>query len=156
MHLQLIKTTMKQTHVQYYLGGYQLEVIEDIRAIRTAVFIQEQQIPESLEFDGLDEQAIHVLAFVENQPVGTARMLADGHIGRVAVLPLWRGQNIGTTMLKTLIAYGRDQNFTDMHLGAQCSALPFYQRLGFKAYGETFMEANMPHQHMRYFFSSDT
>jgi len=60
--------------------------IEDICAIRYEVFVDEQNVPEELEIDGLDGEAKHVLAFVDGLPIGTGRILDDGHIGRVAVL----------------------------------------------------------------------
>ena len=59
---------------------------EDICAIRYEVFVDEQKVPEELEIDGLDNEAKHILAFVDGLPIGTGRILNDGHIGRVAVL----------------------------------------------------------------------
>ena len=64
---------------------------EDICAIRYEVFVGEQNVPEELEIDGLDDEAKHVLAYVDALPIGTGRILNDGHIGRVAVLKNYRG-----------------------------------------------------------------
>ena len=76
---------------------------EDICAIRYEVFVGEQNVPEELEIDGLDGEAKHVLAFVDDLPIGTGRILGDGHIGRVAVLRDYRGLGIGKMIMKELI-----------------------------------------------------
>src|SRR5210317_533579 len=73
-------------------------------AIRFAVFVDEHGVPAELEQDALDPDAIHLLATSQvGEPVATARMLADGHIGRMAVLPGWRRRGIGAAMLRRLI-----------------------------------------------------
>lgn len=120
-----------------------------IRRIREMVFIHEQRVPAELEWDGLDEDAAHVLAELSNgTPVGTARLLVDGHIGRVAVLPAWRGVGVGTSLLKTLLDVAREQGHRRVFLGAQIPAIGFYERLGFMSYGEEFMDAGIAHRHM--------
>ena len=73
---------------------------EDICAIRYEVFVDEQNVPEELEIDGLDGEAKHVLAFIDRVPIGTGRILIDGHIGRVAVLKNYRGHGIGKLIMK--------------------------------------------------------
>jgi glucose-6-phosphate 1-epimerase len=65
-----------------------------LRTIRERVFMQEQGVPPELEWDGLDEDCMHALAEVGEESVGCARLLRDGHIGRIAVLPTWRGLGI--------------------------------------------------------------
>ena len=78
----------------------------ELRKIRDAVFIREQQVPEELEWDGEDENAIHALAIDENgNAIGTGRLIPDGHIGRMAVLPYWRGRGVGTEILLKLLHY---------------------------------------------------
>ncbi len=72
-----------------------------LRAIRTEVFINEQQVPEAMEWDEFDAISTHVLARnFDGLPVGTARLLPDGHIGRMAVLKEWRGNGYGSAMLQ--------------------------------------------------------
>ena len=121
-----------------------------LRSIRQRVFVLEQHVPVDLEWDGLDPACIHVLACVNGElPVGTARLLDDGHIGRMAVLRPWRRHGIGSRMLRTLIEIARQQGKSDCALNAQTHALGFYERHGFVAVGEVFDDAGMPHRHMQ-------
>lgn len=119
-----------------------------LRAIREAVFVVEQNVPVELEWDGLDPACIHAIAWVGGEPVGTARLLDDGHIGRMAVLEQWRGQGIGSQLLQTLIAIARERGMRKCALNAQTHALAFYQRHGFVAEGDEFDDAGIPHRHM--------
>ncbi len=69
---------------------------DSLRVVRRKVFIEEQQVPEELEWDGEDEVSSHVLAVAaDGMPIGTARLLRDGHIGRMAVLKEWRRRGVG-------------------------------------------------------------
>jgi len=120
-----------------------------IEAIRRQVFIEEQQVPEELEWDGLDEDALHLLVTAgDGTPVATARLLSNGHIGRMAVLPRWRGQGAGAAMLQRLLEMARAQQLPRVFLNAQISAEGFYARAGFHSEGETFMDAGIPHKRM--------
>ncbi len=117
-----------------------------IRAIRNRVFSLEQGISESLDFDGRDPGCAHLLASLENgEPVGTARMLPDGHVGRIAVHKSWRGQGVGTRLVERLIELAREQGLAEVYLHAQARAADFYARLGFETRGDRFMEAGMEH-----------
>lgn len=121
-----------------------------LRAVRETVFINEQQVPEELEWDGLDEGCRHVLALNEaGQPIGCARLTPQAQIGRMAVLPQWRLQKVGTTMLEALLQDARRRHLESVMLHAQLYAVPFYRRFGFEAYGEEFMDAGIPHIAMR-------
>ncbi len=123
---------------------------ETLSAIRTAVFIEEQQVPKELEWDDKDELATHWLALdQEANSVGVVRMLADGHIGRMAVLKEARQQGIGKALLEQVIEYARAKNLFEAYLYAQTHALAFYQKAGFTAYGEEFLDAGIPHRSMR-------
>lgn len=120
-----------------------------LRAIREKVFIQEQAVPAELEWDGLDDKSHHALAVSSNgEAIGCGRITPDGHIGRVAVLPAWRRKHIGTGILETLLEYARSQHYPQVELNAQVEAIPLYQRFGFEAEGEVFMDANIPHRKM--------
>lgn len=119
-----------------------------IEAIRRTVFIEEQQVPEELEWDGLDDEAVHLLAKVDDEPVATARLLTNGHIGRMAVLAAWRNRGIGMAMLAQLIKLARQQNMPQLFLNAQIDAVEFYRRAGFVPEGEIFMDAGIPHKRM--------
>lgn len=121
---------------------------ESIRLVREQVFIKEQQIDPEIEFDGLDTQAVHVLVVDGEQPLGTGRILADGHIGRIAIMKAARGQGLGIKVVQALVEYAKQQGYPRVDLGAQTHAVDFYRKLGFTPYGDEFMEANIPHQAM--------
>jgi len=118
---------------------------KDICAIRYEVFVDEQNVPEELEIDGLDGEAKHVLAFVDEVPIGTGRILSDGHIGRVAVLKKYRGQGSGKLIMKELIKWAQDMNLEKVWLSSQLHAHSFYLDLGFVCVGEIYKEAGIDH-----------
>ncbi|WP_318484684.1 GNAT family N-acetyltransferase [Photobacterium leiognathi] len=119
-----------------------------IRTVREQVFIQEQQIDPEIEFDNLDSAAVHVLVMDGEQLLGTGRILADGHIGRIAIMKAARGQGLGAKVVQALVEYAQQQGYPRVDLGAQTHAVDFYRKLGFMPYGDEFMEANIPHQAM--------
>ena len=121
---------------------------EILSAIRGQVFIKEQSVPVELEHDEFDAEAWHVMALVEGVPIGRGRLLADGHIGRMAVLLEWRGMGAGAAMLGTLMQIARSLGMQRVVLNAQLHALPFYLRQGFQPVGENFMEAGIAHRRM--------
>ena len=125
------------------------EVEAEARRIRFAVFVEEQGVPAELELDERDEPSVHALAFEENQAVGTARLLPDGHIGRMAVMKPWRGRGIGAALLRRLIDAARERGDREVLLSAQVHALGFYRAHGFIAHGDVYDEAGIPHQEMR-------
>lgn len=120
-----------------------------LRIIRTAVFIHEQQIPEDLEWDEFDLISMHVLALnSDGQPIGTARFLPDGHVGRMAVLKEWRGKGLGSAMLLRILEELRSQHMQKAILNAQTTAVKFYEKFGFQVSGKEFMEVGIPHVRM--------
>ncbi len=119
-----------------------------IKEIRTQVFVYEQKVDADLDFDGQDNDAIHVLIFYQKKPIGTARMLDDGHIGRVAVLKSHRKKGAGSLALTTLIEEAKRRKIHRVYLGSQISAVGFYEKLGFITHGEEFMEAGIRHINM--------
>ena len=137
------------------IGGWDALGVE-ARAIRTAVFVDEQKVPLALERDAADVDAVHALA--RNRlglAVGTGRLLAadgPGHpsrIGRMAVSRGLRGANIGREMLEALMAAAGRRGDEEVMLHAQASAIGFYRRAGFAAHGEPFEEAGIGHLEMR-------
>jgi predicted GNAT family N-acyltransferase len=133
------------------------EAESDLRQLREAVFIREQHVPEELEWDGVDAECTHLLAYdAQGTPIATARMQLDGKIGRMAVLPAWRRQGVGSALLQSLLDIARRQGLEAVTLDAQLQAMGFYKRLGFEAEGATFMDANIPHRHMRLALDADT
>lgn len=118
--------------------------------VRRAVFIEEQNVPESIEIDGKDPDAFHVLACDKSgNPIGTARLTKSGKIGRMAVMPEYRGLGVGRKMLEAIMDHGQSKGITDFHLSAQISAVGFYNKMGFQPYGEEFQEASIKHINMR-------
>ena len=117
--------------------------------IRFTVFVEEQRVPREIELDEHDSQSIHVIAYEGSQAVGTARLLPDGHIGRMAVLKEWRGRGIGGLMLTRLIERAKQRGDREVVLSAQIHAAAFYAAHGFVAHGDEYMEAGIRHQKMR-------
>jgi len=121
----------------------------ELVSVRRAVFIEEQDVPESIELDDRDPDCHHVLACDKSgAPIGTARIDTNGKIGRMAVLPEHRGLGVGTKMLEAIMEHGRSNGTTDFHLSAQISAVGFYEKMGFETYGEQFQEAGITHINM--------
>lgn len=117
-----------------------------LRAIRTKVFVEEQRVPPELEWDGLDEHAYHVVAYaLDGTPIGTGRLLQDGHIGRLAVLREWRGRGVGRSILDMLLVIANKMGYDMVKLHAQTRVLEFYLKRGFAKQGKEFMEAGIPH-----------
>jgi predicted GNAT family N-acyltransferase len=122
---------------------------EQLRAVRHAVFVEEQHVPEDLEWDEADERAYHVLAFDdEGVAIGTGRLRLDGQIGRMAVAREWRGRGVGGAILAALLELARKEGCTVVRLHAQTHALDFYKKYGFTAVGDEFDEAGIPHRAM--------
>jgi predicted GNAT family N-acyltransferase len=114
--------------------------------VRRQVFIIEQKIPESEEWDDADENSSHVLAFSEKRDVvGTGRLEPTGKIARLAVLGEYRGQGVGSAMLIRLVEEARQRGFEQVYLHAQMHALNFYKKFGFVSDEEIFSEGGIPH-----------
>ncbi|AMB86411.1 GNAT family acetyltransferase [Pseudomonas agarici] len=136
---------MNRIHVR--VADWQKDNAE-IRRIRESVFIVEQAVPPELEWDAEDASAVHFLAFEGDFPIGTARLLPDGHIGRVSVLRDWRGLKVGDALLREVIAEAEKRGLEQQMLSAQVQATAFYERHGFSIVSEEFLEAGIPHVDM--------
>ncbi len=121
---------------------------EEIRSIRDSVFIQEQEIDPTIEFDGLDASAVHAVVYSDGKPVGTGRILDDGHIGRIAILKQFRGQGFGAKVVLSLVDEATKNGYPRVYLGSQKHAIDFYAKLGFQPFGEEFIEAGIAHLSM--------
>ena len=120
-------------------------------AIRRAVFMVEQGIPEPLEFDATDATATHFLATEAGRPVGTARTYVaggEGRIGRVAVLADARGRGIGRALVLAAMDHLQAAGVGRARLSAQTRAMGLYERLGFRAEGGVYDDAGIPHRDM--------
>lgn len=126
---------------------------EQIKPIRQQVFIDEQNVPVELEWDGADEQAWHFLALENGNPVGTARLLNTGQIGRMSVLKPYRRTGVGTALLQKAEATARHHSMPQVFLHAQTYIQHFYQQQGYQPIGEVFMDAGIPHIEMVKVFS---
>ena len=133
-----------------------IERTEDLatcRAIRHTVFVVEQNVPESEEWDDLDADSIHLLATgPDGTALGTARLIRRGETGkitRVAVLKEARGTGLGAALIREAMQiFATLPGITRLQLGAQNHAIPFYEKLGFAAYGPEYMDGGIPHHDM--------
>jgi predicted GNAT family N-acyltransferase len=119
------------------------------RPVRELVFVTEQKVPLELEWDEWDERSDHAVARdAGGQAIGTARLLPDGRIGRMAVLREWRRRGVGAALMEALLQKAREQSLSRVTLHAQTHAAGFYRRFGFSERGGEFWEAGIPHVEM--------
>ena len=125
----------------------------DAKTIRFEVFVEEQKVPAELEMDHMDAVCLHAVAYdAAGIPVGTGRLLPDGHIGRMAVRKSGRGTGVGGALLQGLMAQAKARGDRQVVLSSQTHAAPFYQRHGFTIEGDEFFEAGIAHINMQYNF----
>mgnify|MGYP001131698286 CR=1 FL=1 len=121
--------------------------------IRMRVFVEEQGVPLDEELDEDDIHALHYLVRDGEIPAAAARLVpkSDGvaKVGRVAVLPSYRRQGVGTKLM-TYILDGDARSYEEVILDSQLTAVGFYERLGFVAEGDEFLDAGIPHIRMRF------
>lgn len=132
--------------------GNDSKLIEQARSVRETVFIGEQGIAPELEYDELDPECIHFVGMVDAEPVTTARLrpIGDGvgKVERVATLATKRGNGYAKEIMLAIESVARMNELRELKLGAQLTALPFYERLGYEAYGDEFLDADIPHRMM--------
>lgn len=117
--------------------------------LRTTVFINEQHVPPSLEWDEHDDSASHFLALNDqHQPVGCIRLLPSGQISRLCVLSEYRNSGIGRALLAEAEKHAKARQMEEIFLHAQTQATSFYEAAGFSVSGGIFMDANIPHRQM--------
>ena len=120
------------------------------RLVRQAVFVEEQGF--ALEFDRQDDTALHLSLLRDGQPAGCARLFREAgdvfHLGRVAVLPAFRNQGLGRLLVEEAARKAARLGCRRLVLSAQCHALGFYDRLGYRPQGEPFLDEHCPHQEM--------
>jgi len=124
---------------------------EQALSIRKQVFVEEQGVPAELELDAYDDKAVHWLLWRDQQPVATARLLRQenqGKVGRVAVVPAWRGHGLGRKVMEEIHNWSRLQPLEKIVLDAQVQVVPFYEKLGYEPIGDLFEEAGIMHQRM--------
>ncbi|MCU1692168.1 MAG: acetyltransferase [Frankiales bacterium] len=129
--------------------------LDEVYALRHEVFVVGQDVPEDMERDELDADALHAAARLDGVLVGTGRLLAPGAagpsatIGRMAVAPARQGTGVGAAVLDLLVRLARERGWPDVELHAQTHALGFYSRVGFVPFGEPYDEAGIEHLSMR-------
>lgn len=148
----MMTTTANNDAVRVTLGSW-AELQKEAQAIRYDVFVIEQNIPVELEWDEMDAQCLHAVAYdAQGVAVGTGRLLPDGHIGRMAVRSAARGLGVGAAILQSLMQQARNRGDKAVKLNAQTSAEPFYARNGYSREGDVFEEAGIPHISMSHEF----
>lgn len=126
-----------------------------LQLLREKIFIIEQHVPVELEWDGLDENCMHVLASLDTGPaIGTARLHINeethvGHIGRMCVLPAYRRSGVATSLLRLLLNQATQLKLKGFQLNAQTYITAFYEQFGFVCNGDEFLDAGIPHLQMR-------
>jgi len=132
------------------LGDWQQQRA-DAQSVRLEVFVHEQKVPLEEEWDEMDAASLHAVAYDEaGQPIGTGRLLPDGHIGRMAVVMAQRGCGVGAAVLQALMERARQRGDRVLQLRAQIPVEDFYRRFGFVRCGEEFIEVGIPHVPMRH------
>ena len=120
--------------------------------IRFTVFVDEQKVPAELEADEYDDDALHLLLCEGQTAIGTARLVDKGNgvvkIGRVAILAAYRGKGNGNLLMQFALETARANKFSLVLLESQTYAIPFYEKLGFRAEGPEFDDAGIPHRRM--------
>lgn len=128
------------------------ETYKEALQIRHKVFVDEQGVPVNLEIDELEAVTEHVVLYKEDQPVATARILelenATYKVQRVATLKPFRGQGCGARLMQEIESHVKKADAQKLILGAQNTAIPFYEKLGYTTEGEEFMDAGIPHHNM--------
>lgn len=131
----------------YNLKNY--EYLTDYsRKIREKVFVEEQKFQN--EFDDKEDSSLHFVLFNDDKAVGTARMFTEDngktyHIGRIAVLKEYRGEHLGSKLVNAACEKAKDFGAEKCLISAQCRVKGFYNTLGFKEYGEEYLDEYCPH-----------
>ncbi|MEV0369489.1 GNAT family N-acetyltransferase [Streptomyces sp. NPDC050636] len=155
------------------MNPYAIEIVADgdltgCHAVRREVFVGEQGVPLDIEMDAYDVYAVHLLATApDGRPAGTARFLygpaarkkypsaviddaLTAVLGRLAVTTAARGTGLGVALVRAVEDAALRRGLTEVYLEAQVSALGFYERLGYTAYGPEFDEGSgLAHRAMR-------
>ncbi|TCP65446.1 GNAT family N-acetyltransferase [Baia soyae] len=122
-------------------------------AIRQKVFVHEQGVPEDQEIDEKESCSVHFLATLDKKAIGTCRMRwYEPHVAkaeRVAVIPEGRGTGAGRELMLALEEHARQEGAKKIVLSAQTQALPFYEKLGYIAEGDVYLDAGIDHKDMK-------
>jgi len=128
-----------------------IDGLSQLKNIREKVFIQEQKVTPQLEWDGMDEKAIHFLVFNDKAAIGCARAIVikdHMQLGRMAVLKEYRGQGIGSALLEKAMTIAKLNQLSSIYISAQCHAIDFYKKFGFEVKSDIYLDAEIPHRDM--------
>ncbi len=154
LHTHRIPPTIVDFMIKLIIKSVEFpEELTAIKGIRIAVFQEEQGVNPVLEFDGKDEISDHLIAYLNEEVVGTARIRyldeKTAKIERLAVLPTARGQGIGKKIMENALQLIANKNIPEVVIHAQEYVKDLYKKLNFVEEGEIFEEASIPHVTMR-------
>ena len=125
----------------------------DALRIRNQVFVVEQGVPLQREIDKDEAYAVHFVLYSDDQEaMATVRLLPleknELKLQRMAVQKKFRGHGYGKQLISEAEKFAKEQGFNKIKLGAQKTAISFYQEMGYKSYGEPFIDAGIEHLSM--------
>lgn len=123
----------------------------DAFSIRRTVFVDEQNVPLEEEVDQFEKDSVHFVLYDQNKAVGAGRYRVVDHYGkveRICILKSSRKGGAGKTLMNAIETYALEHQSTKLKLNAQIQAIPFYEKLGYKAVSEEFLDAGIPHRTM--------
>jgi predicted GNAT family N-acyltransferase len=123
---------------------------DQVIAIRKEVFVEGQNVPVELEIDGLDDESEHVIAYLDEEPVGCARIRFNTYakLERIAIVEKYRGRKFGGQLTDFLIEYCKQKDVDEIRLHSQTYVADFYKKHGFRIRGNPFFEADIEHVEM--------
>lgn len=126
------------------------EELNKVIEIRKNVFVEEQKVLLDLELDGLGSEAEHVIAYLNDEPIGCARIRTNKYakLERIAIIEKHRGKGFGKQLTDVLINYCKQKDFDEIRLHSQTYISGFYKKYGFKIRGKPFYEAGIKHVEM--------
>ena len=142
-NIQIVQTTILIVQTTWF------ESENDLRAIRTPVFIVEQAVAPDFEWDEIDATAVHLLASLDGPPVACLRIIDYHKIGRMAVLKDWRRKGLGAALLLEAVKICKAHGSKSVHLSAQTHAVRFYENAGFKVTSSEYCDVHIPHVDMQ-------
>lgn len=131
--------------------GTDNKIFADAAKIRKSVFVQEQGLSIENEFDEPDDTANHVVLYIDDAPIACGRLNffnGQAKLCRLAVLSEHRNNGYGSLVFKTLLDAVKKNNIDFAYIHAQTRATGFYNKFGFVAEGNTFLEVGIPHIRM--------
>lgn len=123
---------------------------QEAKDIRTTVFVEEQGFCE--EFDDIDNISTHLVLYDDNQPAAVCRFYCDDnqyYIGRLATLKEYRGNGFGAMLIAEAERLIKELGGKSIALHSQCRAMTFYEKSGYKPFGESDFDEDCPHQWMK-------